>query len=581
MKLPTLAASSFIIALSVFLVSCGDGDSSQEFVEAKGGKVYGGTYTLNVLRGDPNGLDPVLINSKHADDIASQVFDKLIDLNDKLEVVPELAIRLPEISEDGRVYTFHLRTNAKFHDNECFPDGKGRMMTAEDVKYSFTRACDPRTRTVAYWAFKNKVKGATEYFESVNAGEPLEGVEGFRVLNDSTFQIELIEPYAPFIYYLVNSLGSVVAREAVEKYGRDFFQNPVGTGPFVFDHWTPGQELLVTKNPDYWGSDSQKNTLPLLDAVRFEFVKDDKTQFNTFVSGGFDESYNIPTELFSEVFNPETLHPQPKYAEYQLQAVPAMLTWYFSFNNQRPPFDNKDVRKAFNYAIDREKIVRYILQESPYAPADHGLVPPVFGSYPVESIKGYSFDEEKAREHLANAGYPDGKGFPEITLYVYPEPRLTQVANGVQEMLTTTLNIPVSIQVMDFPQLIGQAEEGKLEFWGTRWYGDYPDPETYLNLLNGELVPAADTLPSYPNSARYNSPDFNRLFKQGVKTIDFTARMKYYADAEQIAMDDAPIMPLFYERHYRMLQPYVRDNPLDAMARYDLKYVWLDKKTEE
>jgi len=585
---PVVAASQALVILCIALLMAGCGgeaDRTQVQTPGQGGKKYGGTFVSNVLRGSPKGLDPVLINSKHADDIASQVFDRLVDLNGDLELIPELAKELPAISADGRIYTFKLRTDAFFHGDSCFPGAKGRRLTAEDVRYSFTRCCDPRTSTVAFWAFKDKVKGATEYYNAIlamtaggaGAGGAQEPgpIEGFQVIDDSTFQIELVSPYAPFIYYLVNSLGDVVPREAVETYREDFFRHPVGTGPFVFASWEHDRELVLRRNPKYWGHDAEGNQLPFLDEIRFLFIKDDKMQFNEFASGNLSESFGIPTEQFTAVVD-SSRHLRPEFENYQLQATPAMLTWYFDFNNRKPPFANGDVRRAFNYAIDREKLVRFVLQNSPYAPAVHGLVPPVFKGYPVESIQGYSYDPAEAKRLLAQAGYPEGKGFPVVTLHVYPEPRLGQVAQAVQEMLRTALNVKVEIKVLEFPQLMDQAQLGRLDFWGTRWYGDYPDPETYLVLLNGELVPEKEGLPSYPNSSRYDSPQFNALFRKGVSTIDHIAQMKHYADAEQIAMNDAPIMPLFYEMHYRLLQPNVRDYPLDAMARIDLKYTWFD-----
>ena len=130
---------------------------------------------------------------------------------------------------------------------------------------------------------------------------------------------------------------------------------------------------------------------------------------------------------------------------------------------------------------------------------------------------------------------------------------------------------------MAFPQLIDLAESGQIGFWGTRWYGDYPDPETYLNLLNGQIVPDDPNEPSNPNSSRYDDPEYNEIFNEAMRTIDYLARMTKYLEAEQVAMDDAPILPLFYERHYRLLQPWVHGLRIDPMARYNLKRVWIDR----
>lgn len=570
-----IAALLSLFCLVVLISACTDEKKPEAAAQLPGGKFKGGVYRINMVRGNPNGLDPVLINSKLADDIALQIYDRLLSLDSNLNIVPELATRW-ETSADGIVYTFHLRSDVYFHDNACFPGGKGRKMTSKDVLYSLERCCDPGTRSVQFWAFKDKVLGATEFYQArLNGKNDIASIKGLEAPDDSTFRITLTAPYAPFIYYLVNSLGCVVPREAVEKYGKDFFQHPVGTGPFVFSEWQHDRFIKLKRNPSYWQRDEQGNQLPLLDGVEVTFIQDDKIQFAEFSKGNLEESFGIPTELFPLVVDANTRTVLPEYRQYVLQAEPALLSWFFDFLTTKPPFDNADVRRAFSYAVDRDKIVRYVLRNAPYAPASHGITPPVMPNYDISSIPGYSVDENKAREYMAKAGYPNGKGFPSIKLTVYPEPRLVQVAEAIQDMLAKTLNITVEIQIVQFAQLMELAESGKLQFWGTRWYGDYPDPENYLNLLYGKLVPV-DGQPSYPNSTRYNNAQFNELFEKAVATTDQTERLSLYRQAEVIAMQDAPAIVLFYEMHYRMLQPYVRGNALDPMNRVLLKFVWFD-----
>ncbi len=572
------------LLLSILLfVGCGsdadsDAGSSDNAANAAGDgrPVNGGLYRTNVLRGDPTGLDPVIVDSKHASDMVTQIYDKLVDLDDDtLRLVPAIA-KSWEPSEDGRSYTFHLRTDVDFQDHEVFAEGKGRRMTAEDVRYSFTRICDKRSQTKSFWAFEGKVVGADAYYAASGTDSPLDEVSGFVVVNDSTFRIDLVEPFAPFIFRLVNSFCSIVPHEGVEAYGQEFRRNPVGTGPFRFVEWKEGQEVLLVRNDNYWDIDEYGNRMPYLDSIIFSFIKDDNTQFNEFNAGNLDELFNLPTAQFEVVVDPETMELNEAYSQYQFETVPAMLTWYFAFNNLKPPFDDANVRRAFNYAIDRASIVRFTLKNSPYAPANHGLSPPIFLDYPIEKIEGYSYDQEKARELLAAAGFPEGKGFPSVTLHIYDEPRLREVAEAVQAQLTQTLSIPVEVKQTTFPVLIETAESGGIEFWGTRWYGDYPDPETYLNLLNGLSVPDDPNEPSNPNSSRYNDPIYNNLLADAVGTLDHLARMGLYLKAEQHAIDDAPVMPLFYERHYRLMQPWVRGLTLDPMAQYRLKRVWFD-----
>ncbi len=570
-----------LLLLAFSLYNCSEETKQETAAQLSGGKYAGGIYRINMVRGNPNGLDPVLINSKLADDIALQLYDRLLSLDSNLNIVPELATEW-DISPDGLVYTFHLRSDVFFHDNACFPGGKGRKMTAKDVVYSLERCCDPGTRSVQFWAFKDKVAGATEYYQSRIEGKSDVGsIKGLEAPNDSTFRITLLAPYAPFVYYLVNSLGCVVPHEAVEKYGKDYFQHPVGTGPFEFTEWEPDRFIKLKRNANYWQRDERGNQLPLLDNVEITFIQDDKIQFAEFSKGNLEESFGIPTELFPLVVDANTRGLLPEYRNYVLQAEPALLSWFFDFLNTTPPFDNADVRRAFSYAVDREKIVRYVLRSAPYAPAEHGLTPPVMPGYDITSIAGYSADEGKAREFMAKAGYPGGKGFPTVTLTVYPEPKLVQVAEAIQDMLSKTLNISVKIQIVQFAQLMELSEAGKLQFWGTRWYGDYPDPENYLNLLYGKLVPTDAGQPSYPNSTRYNNPQFNELFEKAVATNNLAERLALYRQAEAIAMQDAPAIVLFYEMHYRLLQPYVRGNALDPMNRVLLKHVWFDRNQKQ
>jgi len=572
-----------ILILSVFIVclfsSCSkDSSHSQANNANQSNGKFGGIYNINILRGSPNALDPVLINSKHADDISSQIYDRLVDLDNDLKLVPELAKELPAISSDGLTYTFSLRTDVFFHDDKCFPNSKGRKMNAFDVKYSLTRCCDPRTRSVQFWAFQDKVVGATDYFNSINDKKKETDIAGFKVINDSTFQIQLTQPYSPFIYALVNSLGFIVPKEAVDMYKEDYFSHPVGTGPFEFERWKQNEEIVLKRNKNYWQKSSENEPLPYLDGIRYTFIKDDKVMFNNFTNGELSECWNIPTELFKTVVDANTMKLTEQFSSYELQTAPAMLSWFFDLNTTKVPFNNPDVRRAFNYAVDKEKIVKFVLENSPFSAANNGITPPVFPGYDTKGINGYSFDPKKGVELLTKAGYANGLNFPQIDLYIYPEPRLQQVAEAVQEMISKNLNVKINIKQVDFPQLMSQAEKGDLLFWGTRWYGDYPDPETYLNLLNGMLVPKSDTLPSYPNSTRYNNQEFNRIFNQAVKTSDEKARLELYKQAEQIAMNDAPIIPITYERHFRLLKKNVMDNKLDAMARYDLlKNVWLSK----
>jgi oligopeptide transport system substrate-binding protein len=563
-----LGRLSILLIVTVFLAGCGK-RSSEVMRSGQGGKKLGGTYVLNEIRGNPSSLDPVRMNSKVEDDIGGNIFDKLVENNSKLELVPELA-RSWEVTPDGKTYTFHLRTDALFHDDVSFSGGKGRKMVASDVKYSFERVCDPKTLTSGFWVFQDIVDGANEYFN----GKAKE-IAGFKAIDDTTFVAQLTKPFAPFLEHLTTSFGYVVPHEAIEHYGKDFFQHPIGTGAFRFSYWKPDQEIALVRNPTYWERDADGNQLPLLDGVKFTLIKDDKTLLQSFMQGNECEDFTLPTESFQQIVGPDK-QPTSQYSKYTLQHVSAMNSYFMEFLCTSKTFSNLALRRAMSFAVDRGSIVKFVLKDAPHSAAEHGIVPPAFTRYPIDQVQGIAFNTDSAKYWLEKAGYPNGKGAPAIALAVYNEPRPMQIAEAVQHMWQN-IGLNVNLQIMQSAALLDGSEDGKLDLWLTRWYADYPEPENFLNLLNGRLVPKSPGLKSYPNSARWNNEQFNTYFYDALATTDETQRLGLYAKAENIAAFEAPAIPLFYEEHYRLLQPFVRDNPLDPMNRIDLKYVWLDK----
>lgn len=567
-RYPTILVAVFAIALG----SCG---KKQELTsrEAKGGKRYGGRYTLNEIRGNPTSLDPVRMTTKVEDDIGTNIFDKLIDNNSELQLVPELA-KSWDVSADGLAYTFHLRSDAHFHDDECFPNGKGRTMTSADVLYSFQRACDPHSLTAGFWIFQDIVAGADDFYHD-STGR-VKSVSGFVASDDTTFICKLTKPFAPFLEHLTTSFAYVVPHEAVEKYGKDFFRHPIGTGPFKLTSWKPDQEIVLKRNPNYWQFDSAGNQLPLLDEIVFTMIKDDKTLLAKFERGETDEDFTLPTENFRSIVSED----KKLAASYQykavLQHVPALNSYFMDFLCTGRLFSNTSLRRALSFGVDRAKIVKYVLKGAPHGIADHGIVPPAFERYPIDVVHGITYNADSAHYWLSKAGYPNGKGLAPIKLAVYNEPRPMQIAEAVQAQWKD-LGVNCELEVMQSGLLLDASDEGKLDLWLTRWYADYPEIENFLNLFNGRLVPKNPSEKSYPNNTRWNNEDYNSLFYQALATTDETQRLKLYAQAENVAASEAPNIPLFYEEHYRLLQPNVRDNPLDAMNRIDLKTVWLAK----
>ncbi len=268
---------------------------------------------------------------------------------------------------------------------------------------------------------------------------------------------------------------------------RIFSSIPSAPGHSDFVDWHPDESILLSRNPNYWQYDSAGNRLPYLDEIKLTFIKDDKTLLQSFLQGTQDEDFTLPTEVFQKIVTPEkTL--TSDYSKYVLQHVSAMNSYFMEFLCSKPPFDNMALRRAMSLAVDRESIVQYVLKNSPHGPANHGIVPPAFSRYPIDSVHGITYNPDSVKYWLDKSGFPSGRGAPVITLSVYNEPRPMEIAEAVQRMWQNA-GLTVNLQVMQTSQLLDGSEDGKLELWLTRWYADYPEPENFLNLLDGRLVP--------------------------------------------------------------------------------------------
>lgn len=548
-----------------------------ELRDAQGGRKYGGIYRMNEVQ-EIRTLDPIRLNDAPSHHVVHQICDLLVDLDSSLTIQPELAERW-ETSPDGLTYTYYLRRGVRFHDSPAFADGKGREMKASDVKYCFDRMLDARSGTLGASYFTDKVKGAQEFYDATGSGGktpiPAEGVSGFRVVDDYTFAIDLKTPFAAFKYYPVLGFCYIYPKEAVEKYGQDFFRNLVGTGPFALTSWEKDQGVTLKRNPNYWRKDQFGNQLPYLDGFKLSFIRDEKQQMLEFSSGNLEEAYRIPSEFFRKVVN-EDLTPTQEYSKFQLFKVPALSTQFYGMLSTSPEFKDPRVRQAFNYAIDRDKIVRYVLQGQAAGAATHGLVPPSVPNYNAASIKGYSYDLGKAQALMAEAGYPGGKGFPTVSIQLNSGGgRNEQVAQAMQNMLMSGLGIKVEVKLLEWAQHQELLEGGKAPLFRLGWIADYPDPETFLNLFYGKLIPPTGSSPI--NSTRYANPQFDSLFARALVTLDDAERYALYRQAEQIAVNDAPMLFIYHDLDFRLVQPHVRGydggNPMD---RRDFTGVWFD-----
>jgi len=574
--------------IAILFASCGTDKAKHQSQEGKGGVYYGGVFRMNELE-DFKNLYPLAIVDVISWRISTQVYEGLVKFNQAdLTPIPCLAYRW-ETNPDATVWTFHLRKGVKFHDDPCFADGKGREMNAADVKYCFDKLCEASASNAAYdITFKDKVKGANACFEASKSGKmPEGGVEGVKAPNDSTVEVTLNYPFSGFLNIIAHSGCFIYPKEALEKYGIDMRTKCVGTGPFVVKTIKEGETVILEKNPVYWNVDKDGNQLPYLDAVKISFVKEKKAEMLEFQRGNLDMVFRIPVEMYKEIMGSAD-NPNAKKNDFEIQNVPSLATTIYGMSVTGPIFNKKEVRLAFNYAIDRNKIVDYILQGEGIA-GNYGMIPPAETfkklGFDFGKIKGYTLDVQKAKDYMKQAGYPDGKGFPKLTLTINAGggERNGQIAETVQKMLKENLNIEVSINVIPLAEQIDAMYSGKLEFYRTAWVADYPDPETFLTLYYSKHIPANPAEKSFINFERYKNPAFDAIFEAALREPDTKKRMELYMQADQLLIDDGAIMPIFYDENDRLVQKNVRNFPANSMEFRDLERVYIipNKNTEK
>lgn len=536
-------------------------------------------------------LDPAPVGDLASGNIVDQLYEGLVTYDQKtLAVVPCLASSW-QVSPDGKVYTFRLRRGVHFQDDPCFPGGRGREVTAEDFRYSLTRACDPVTLSFGLSFLKDRIVGAGEYmasrtkvlekhprfWEIKDAEGTVREVRGLRALDDHTFQIALTAPFAPFLKVLTMTFARAVPREAVERYGPlnnppgkdSLFRHPVGTGPFLLEKWEPDVEIVLRANPRYWGRDEKGQALPHLSAVHMFSRRDPHTAFMEFEEDHADAS-GVPDQDWDRVMNRDRTLKQPYASRYLLDTSPTWSVMYYGFDMTQPPFGpNKKLRQALNYAIDRGTIVKEI---------DRGVGAPAYGPIPrglpgYDPLnKRYGYNPGRAKELLAEAGYPDGKGLEEIVLYVSPPgdtPDRTSVA--VLEQLRL-IGVKVRLKQQPWPIHQEAIDKHQARFFGYGWIADYPDAEDFLQLFLSRNRSEGGV-----NASWYANPQFDRLYDQAMLERDDVRRAEVYRRAAAIIIDDCPWLFMTTDETVRLRQPRVQNDFLNAVGLYYFKNVILDR----
>ncbi len=480
----------------------------------------GGSMTVT-YKDDISTFDPAIGYDWQNWSMIKALFDGLMDYKPgTTELMPDLAESYT-VSNDGLVYTFNLRQGVKFHN--------GRELTATDIKYSIERSVDPATQSPGQGFFA-AIKG----FDEMTSGGASE-LSGIAIPDDYTVIIELSRPDATFLQVVAINFSFAVPREEVEKYGLDFGRNPVGTGAYKMTDWTLGQRVVFEKNTEYF-----REGVPLLDKITFEVGQDPTVSLLRLQRGEVDVLGDpIPSAQFLKVRNDP--------ANKDLIVEGGLLhTGYLTMNVNTPPFDNKLVRQAVNMAINKERVLRIINNRGVAA---NQPLPPAMPGYDT-SYAGYSFDPEKAKSLLAEAGYGDGVSTEIYVMNTDPNPRIAQ---AIQQDLAA-IGIKADIKSLAQSVVIAAGGDGTAPMiWsgGMAWIADYPDPSNFY----GPILGCGGAVAGGWNWAKYCNEDIEARAAAADAMADpaqADARIDTWRQIFVDIMEDAPWAPVINEVRFAM-----------------------------
>ncbi len=537
-----------IVFLSgLFFFSCG-GDSDKKDTRK--------VFSYNEIAG-VSSLDPAAASNFENIWPVNQLFDGLVQTDDDMNIVPSIAKRF-SISADGLVYTFNLRQDVYFHDNACFKDGKGRKVIAKDFEYSFNRL------------FDSKVSSATSLLTNIDRTEKT-AYKGFEATNDSTFKIYLKQPFSSFMNILTMKFFSVLPYEAIELYGSEFRKNPVGTGPFVYKLWEEGTKLVLHKNPNYFEVDENNTRLPYLDAVSVSFIKERETAFMELLNGKFDMLSGADAFNTNEVLTKEGQLQEAYTKRFNLQKATFLKTDYIGIlvdekieSVKNSPLKLKAIRQAINYGFDRVKLIKY-LRNGIGEPATSGFIPKGLKSYNPTLVKGYDYNPDKVKELLEEAGYPGGKGLPEIVLHTTENYK--EQVEFIQSQLAA-LNIKLQINIEKSTVLRQAVNRCEYNLFKKSWVGDYASEENFMSLFYSK-----NFAPEGVNYFHYKNDEFDIYYEKVQQETNVSAKTKLFQKMENLIINDAPVIPLYYDEVVRIVSKNISGLTTNPMNLLNLKKV--------
>ena len=489
-------------------------------------------------------LDPIFSSTVRNIWPVNQIFNGLVQLDDSLNIKPDLAKKW-DISDDGLNYVFNIKKNIFFHKSNIFGADSTRTVNAYDFEYSFNRLKSPELSSPGSWVLNN--------------------VDQYKAINDSLFSISLKKPFAAFIGILSMKYCSVVPREAVEYYGVKFGKNPIGTGPFKFKKWEENIKLVLRKNNHYFEKDEKGFQLPYLEAISISLLPDKKTEFMEFAQGKIDFMNSIDSSFKDQLLE-NTGALKKKYSQtINLLTGPYLNTEYIGFNmgNKNSPVNSKKIRLAINYGFDRVKMIKYLRNNIGY-PANRGFIP--LGLDKNINTVGFDYQPNKARR-LVEEYKKETKNIS-IELELSTDANYVDIVEFIQREVSE-IGINIKINIMPPSSLRQAKSNGKLEMFRASWIADYPDAENYLSLFYSK-----NKAPDGPNYTHFKNENYDKNYIKTYLEQSPILRNKIYSSLDQMIIDEAPIVPLYYDKVMRFSKKNVFGLKTNPVNQLNLKKVY-------
>jgi len=488
-------------------------------------------------------LDPAFAKDNADIWAINQLFNGLVQMDNDLNVQPCIA-KSWTISKDALTYSFSLRNDVQFHKHKLFGKDSTRNVKASDFKYSFNRLIDAKVASSGRWVL-NKVKS-------------------FKAVNDSTFNITLKQPFPAFLGLLTMKYCAVVPKEIVTYYGTNFRANPIGTGPFKFKRWEENIKLVFRKNNNYFETDKQGNRLPHLEAVAITFLPDKQSEFLQFIQGNLDFLNSLDASYQDDILTSKG-ELRNKYTNaINMIRGPYLNTEYLGFymDSEVSEMQSKLIRQAVNYGFDRQKMMTY-LRNGIGIPATGGFIPKGLPGFNANI--GYNYNPEKSKALINQFKKETGNNNPKISITTTSN--YLNFCEYIQRELQKN-GLIVNVDVIPPSTLKSAKANGKLDLFRASWVADYPDAQNYLSLFYSE-----NFAPNGPNYTHFKSKNFNKLYTQSFRETNTITREKLYTEMDSLVMQDAPIVPLYYDEVVRFTRINVSNLGINPINLLDLKSV--------